>query len=259
MAERGRLPIMRAVVMAYRDIVRVARAMPRLVAAVLVILLTFNLLELVIPSSVFELPLAEFVFGAARGFLLTPFLIAVHRYIILDEVTPRYILAPQEPRFLRFFAWSLAPAMVSVSGSLIQYLLSAAGLPARAVSLGAGIALIVGVFAILRLMILFPAIAVDAPGASARNAFADSKGFFWDMFFICLVAMLPLVVLTMLMVILEYPLELRGSVPALWTVLEVTDKTVAELVAYPLYVAIASRIFQALAERVLRRAPGRAD
>ena len=258
MAERGRLPIMRAVGMAYRDLVRVARAMTRLVAVVLVILLTFNLLELVIPRSVFELPLAEFVFGAARGFLLTPFLIAVHRFIILDEVTPRYILAPQEKRFLRFFAWTLAPALVLAAGSFIQYLLTAAELPARVVSLGAGVALIVGVFVILRLMILFPAIAVDAPGASARNAFADSKGFFWDMFFICLVAMLPLVALVMLMVVLEYPLELRGSIPVLWTVFEVTDKTVAELVAYPLYVAIASRIYHALGERVLHRYPGRA-
>ena len=253
MADRGRLPIMRAVGMAYRDVVRVARTMTRLVAMVLVILLTFNLLEIFIPRSVFELPLAEFVFGAARGFLLTPFLIAVHRYIILDEVTPRYILAPLAPRFLRFFGWTLAPALILLAGSLIQILLAAAGLPARAVSLGGGVALIAGVFVIVRLMILFPAIAVDAPGASARNAFADSKGFFWDMFFIGLVAMLPLVVLTMLLVVLEYPLELRGSLPVLWTVLEVVDKTVVELVAYPLYVAIASRIFQALAERVLRR------
>jgi len=253
MAERGRLPIMRGVVLAYRDLGRVARAMPRLVGVVLVILLTFNLLELVIPRFVFELPLAEFVFGAARGFMLTPFLIAVHRFIILDEVTPHYSLALREKRFLRFFAWTLVPALVLAAGGFVQTLLTAAELPARAVSLGGGVALIVGLFVILRLLILFPAIAVDAPGASARNAFADSKGFFWDMFFICLLAVLPLVVLTMLLVILEWPLELRGSVPALWTVLEVTDKTVVELVAYPLYVAIASRVFHALGERVLHR------
>ena len=253
MAERGRLPIMRGVVLAYRDIGRVARAMPRLVGAVLVILLTFNLLEIVIPRFAFEWPLAEFAFGAARVFLLTPFLIAVHRFIILDEVTPHYTLAPRQKRFLRFFAWTLVPALVLAAGGFVQTLLAAAGLPARAVSLGGGVALVVGLFVVLRLLILFPAIAVDAPGASARNAFADSKGFFWDMFFICLVAMLPLVVLTMLLVVLEYPLELRGTVPALWTVLEVTDKTVVELVAYPLYVAIASLIFHALGEQVLRR------
>jgi hypothetical protein len=253
MAKRGRLPIMRGVGLAYRDIVRVARAMPRLAGAVLIILLTFNLLELVIPRFVFELPLADFVFGAARGFLLTPFLIAVHRFILLDEVTPHYHLAPQDGRFLRFFAWTLAPALLSAAGSLVQYLLTAAELPVTAVSLGTGAVLVVGLFVILRLLILFPAIAVDAPGASARNAFADSQGFFWDMFFICFVAMLPLVVLTMLLVVLEYPLELRGTVPALWTVLEVTDKTLVELIAYPLYVAIASRIFHALAERLLHR------
>ena len=253
MAKRGRLPIMRGVVLAYRDIVRVARAMPRLAGAVLVILLSFNLLELVIPRFVFELPLADFVFGAARVFLLTPFLIAVHRFILLDEVTPHYHLALQEKRFLRFFGWTLVPALVLAAVGYVQYLLAAAGLPANAVSLGGGVALIVGAIVILRLLILFPAIAVDALGASARNAFADSKGFFWDTLFICFVAMLPLVVLTMLLVVLESPLELRGSVPVLWTVLEVADKTVVELVAYPLYVAIASRIYHALADRVLHR------
>ena len=253
MAKRGRLPIMRGVVLAYRDLGRAARAMPRLVGAVLIILLTFNLLELVIPRFVFEWPLADFAFGAARVFLLTPFLIAVHRFIILDEVAPHYHLAPREKRFLRFFGWTLVPALVLAAVGYVQYFLSAAGLPAQAVSLGAAAALVIGAFVIVRLLILFPAIAVDAPGASAGKAFADSKGFFWDMFFIGLLAVLPLVVLTMLLVILEWPLELRGTVPALWTVLEVTDKTLVELVAYPLYVAIASRIFHALGERVLRR------
>jgi hypothetical protein len=253
MAERGRLPIMRGVVLAYRDIGRVARDMTRLVAMVLVILVTFNLLEIFIPPSVFELPLAEFVFGAARVFLLTPFLIAVHRYILLDEITPHYHLAPLAPRFLRYFGWILVLMLVLLARNLMQNLLSAAELPARAVSLGGGVALIVGVFVILRLFILFPAIAVDAPGASARNALADSKGFFWDMFFIGLLAMLPLVMLMALQVVIEYPLELRGTVPALWTVLQVTDYTVVQLVAYPLYVALASRIFHALAERLLHR------
>jgi hypothetical protein len=255
MAERrGRLPIWRGVRLAYRDIGRVARAMPRLVGVVLIILLTFNLLELVIPRSVFELPLADFVFGAARLFMLTPFLIAVHRYILLDEVAPHYHLAPQEGRFLRFFAWALVPALLLAAGSYMQALLTTAGLPSGVVSLTAGVVLIVGLFVILRLLILFPAIAVDAPGASARKAFADTQGFFWDMFFVCLVAVLPLILLTMLLVVLEYPLELRGSVPALWTVLEIADKTLVDLIAYPLYVAIASRIYQALADEVLHRA-----
>lgn len=254
MAKRGRLPILRGVRLAYRDIGRVARAMPRLTGVVLVILLTFNLLELVIPRFVFEWPLADFVFGAARAFMLTPFLIAVHRYIILDEVTPHYHLAPQEKRFLRFFAWTLVPTLILAAGSFLQMLLTAAALPPGVVSFAGGVALIVGLFVILRLLILFPAIAVDAPGATARKAFADSKGFFWDTFFIFMVAMLPLIVLTMLLVVLEYPLELRGSVPALWTVLEVADKTIVDLIAYPLYVAIASRIFQALADEVLHRA-----
>lgn len=35
------------------------------------------------------------------------------------------------------------------------------------------------IFAVLRLTILLPAIAVDAPGASVRNAFADTGGHIW--------------------------------------------------------------------------------
>src|SRR3972149_2877488 len=132
MAERGRLPIMRGVVLAYRDLGRVARAMPRLVA--------------------------------------------VHRLIILDEVTPHYSLALREKRFLRFFAWTLVPALVLAAGGFVQTLLTAAELPARAGSLGGGGALLVGLFVILRLLILFPAIAGDGPGASARHAFAARQG-----------------------------------------------------------------------------------
>ena len=44
---------------------------------------------------------------AVQAFLITPYFIAVHRFIILGEVTTNYLLTPGEPRFLRFFGWLL--------------------------------------------------------------------------------------------------------------------------------------------------------
>src|SRR5262249_44949505 len=50
----------------------------------------------------------NFVEGVVRAFLLTPYAIAVHRFIILGEKTTSYRIAPAEPRFRHFFSWSLA-------------------------------------------------------------------------------------------------------------------------------------------------------
>ena len=44
---------------------------------------------------------------------------------------------------------------------------------------------------------LFPAIAVDAPGASIRNAIADLWGNVWRIFWVGVIAVLPLLLATM--------------------------------------------------------------
>src|SRR5262249_45865907 len=43
--------------------------------------------------------LARLVAQIAVGFVMAPYLIAVHRFILLGEVTPRYDLVPGDPRF----------------------------------------------------------------------------------------------------------------------------------------------------------------
>src|SRR5437016_836382 len=45
--------------------------------------------------------------GMLQAFLLAPYLIAVHRFIILREVSTRYALRPTELRFQLFFGWSV--------------------------------------------------------------------------------------------------------------------------------------------------------
>ena len=56
--------------------------------------------------------------------------------------------------------------------------------------------LVIATIASLRLLIVFPAIAVDARGADWRNAMADTKGHTWRVFFTVLATTLPALVIT---------------------------------------------------------------
>jgi hypothetical protein len=125
-------------------------------------------------------------------FLITPYLIAVHRLIILGELTTNYQLTPGEPRFRHFFGWSfIILALTFVVPSLLLLALQA--------SLLSSFQLIVGVVSVgvvvvpLRAIILFPAVAVDAPGASWSRAMADTRGYTWRIYFIVVLATFPLV------------------------------------------------------------------
>ena len=252
----GQLPIIRAVGLVLRDIVRVVRTMPGLTLIATAILFPFNVLDLLVsphlPGSPLVQLLKEVGIRVAESFLLTPFLIAVHRFILIDEVTARYVLAPRNPRFERFFAWSLLVWLLTTSVSLLRPL--AEGLPT---GIGIGALVVASVLVIiisLRLTILFPAIAVDAPGASVANAFADTKGHVIGMLCIFLLATLPAVVF-FFFVMLLFPIKAIESGFSVATIPFAAVLAVFQLVIYATMVAAASRIFQAVAERVLRAPP----
>ena len=105
--------------------------------------------------------------------------------------------------------------------------------------------LIVAIIVCLRLAILFPAIAIDAPGATASKALADTRGFAVDIFLIYLLAALPIVAIDFISRGLNLPMMIGTVVDGL-----------LDVIALVLLVVITSRIFQALADRTLRPAPG---
>ena len=247
-----RVPVFRAAELAWRDVWRVAHAMPNLLGVAAAIMLVSSILDVSVLRDLLEFPPVALAVAGARAFFLTPLLIAVHRFILIDEITPRYALAPHEPRFLRFFGWSFALAALSISATVVEKLLLLIGLAPIVAPLGTPIILIGGLFLTVRLIILFPAIAVEAPGATASNAFGDTKGYFWNIFIIVAVVTVPLILLLVPMIFLEWPLLGAQSSSKL---IEVVDTTITGVIAYPLYVAVASRLFQALAERVMHRAP----
>lgn len=190
--------IPQAISLVYRDLKAVADAMPRLAIMVLALVISFDVLEeLVAPrgrGETMALPLAIFVFGLAQTLLLTPYLIAVHRFVILGEAARAYVFAPRDPRNQLYFLWWAAFSVVAVAPVFVPV---ASG-PAETSGRMAGTMLLVYFIAVmiagLRLTTLFPAIAIDAPDATWRAALAASKGHVWRIFLIGLATLLPVMV-----------------------------------------------------------------
>jgi hypothetical protein len=174
--------------------------------------------------------------GLVWNFFVTPICIAVHRYILLGEITPRYRLEPSDTRFSTYFLWTAA---LTVAGALPGLL----GLGPNAQGVGSvvGFALLLAFFiASVHLLILFPAIAVDAPGATWRNAFADGRGRFWRMFAIVFMTLVPLIVAGLLVAALFG--EGSGIVKIVWSL--------GAFFGGVLGVALSSRLYQALGRRL---------
>ena len=227
--------------------------MPGLLGVATLFMFALNIVTLpLLPAPQAEptlgMQVVSFLTSIASGFILTPVAIAMHRFVLLGEVAQRYSLNPSEPRFMRFFTFTVVyQLLVSVPGTLM----SLAG--KSGTGLGVALALvffvlfIVAVIASLRLLILFPAIAVDARGADWRNAMTDTKGHTWRVFFIAILATLPsLIVLLPLYFTLTWP---DGPGLAGGIVLSATQAIVSVLTICAL-AAVASRLFAAFANKL---------
>jgi hypothetical protein len=116
MADSSRLPIVRSAIAAWGDGFNALSQMRILTGAALVALLPITYLRLpllktaytttVLPGLGFHL--LSLAVSIAYAFLVTPLAIAVHRFVLLGELTERYQLRPADRRFLRFFACLLA-------------------------------------------------------------------------------------------------------------------------------------------------------
>src|ERR1043165_6049285 len=194
--------ISQAVAQVYRDVFHCIGELRALALIVLLITLAFQIAEvLLLPPGAGDASrdlLLRFVSSLAQGFLTVPYYIAVHRLVILGERTTSYVLAPSHPRFQLFFWWWAALTVVAYlpiplvdllaqprGPTALYYLIVLAGMP---------ILLNAIIIVMLRLTIIFPAVAVDAPVVTGKNVMADTKGYAWRIFLFGLVACLPLIV-----------------------------------------------------------------
>jgi hypothetical protein len=194
-------------------------------------------------------------FGVVVVFFLTPYAIAVHRFIILGEKTTSYRIASTEPRFRRFFGWSLVLLVLSSATQQSFDVDVVLGGPVLALTV------LAFVFAI-RAIVLYPAVAVDAPGANWRQAIADTRGHAWRILFIILGAILPLVIVALIVWIIVAGVAMSvlsfisgdaemgpRSLSAMLFLLYLFV-VVGMLFGYTLVVVIASRLYQRIGVRV---------
>jgi hypothetical protein len=230
-----------------------------LLMLVLVIINSFFLLPPPEGGANFRFRALTFLVGLVKALLLTPLAIAVHRYVLLGEITRRYSLDPSDPRFVRFFGFSVGFAVL---WQLPLWLMGLMEAQTRDLATGllTGIAfvllVIVTIIIGIRSIILFPAVAVDAPGAMSGNALRDnwgnavrdSKGHSWRLFFIALLTLLPAIVVIMTAYFLASPglPSLRSLASGLFV------GSVMNVVTVAVMAAMASRLYAAYGRRLGR-------
>src|SRR5258708_267520 len=244
----GRLSITGVVATAYRDLRHAFDAMRMLAVSALLIILAVKVGESFVPADIWDDPIAGGISGlavsAVQNFCLTPFMIAVHRFIILYDETLGYVLDPSQPRLWAYFGWLMGlSAIISLVFSLYEPL-NAMGVPAMAGIVLTVVMLVVVLMISLRLSILFPAIAVDAPGASAANALADTKGSAFRIFAIFLLALLPFAALAVVITLILGPGVIVPGTPA--AIVDLLAGAVFQTITIPFCLANSFRNFQSL-------------
>lgn len=248
-------PVFRSAWNAYGDTARAIAAMPSVTSMAIVISVVYGILDYAVGNLVgtdlekgYGPVLASNVVGVVWNFFLTPLFIAIHRFIVLGEATTHFVLQPNDPRFLKFFGWTLFLSLLLLIPSL---LIPLAGKDGSGFMIAVITALTVGfLFVVVRSIILFPAIAVDAPGATWSSAFSDTRGYFWRIVGILLVAMSPAIVIVMIFGTAPDSATDDGSTaPSL--LFSIGSSAVSAVLA-ALIVVIASRLYEVIGDRVKR-------
>jgi hypothetical protein len=237
-----------AVAQAYRDVIYSIRTMWPLVVVVFLIFVANGILQHLLrledDADTFRL-LARFLLDAAQRFLLMPYYLAVHRLIILDEVARSYRFAPRALAFQRYYWLNIAFDFLFFLPMITAPLLGLARLGSQIAFFAISAVIVVVLF--LRLIIAFPAFAVDAPGASLKNAGADAKGHLWRTAFIILLAHLPFAPPILALAMMSMGDQNTGRSWSIFT--EVAGSAIG-VVLVTLLLVIASRLYMSLGDRV---------
>jgi len=211
------------------------------------------------------------LYWVAQSLVLTPLAIAVHRYVLLEDVTRHYALDRSDQRFQRYFGFAVALQALWLSlwvWWIIAHFVFGAPMPGEPVPPGAGehlgwilvlglaVPLVTG-FAIvrvtLRAAILFPAVATDAPGAGWRNARDDSEEHIFRMFCAFALGFVPTLLFDAVDDSILTP-EQAGSHPALQAI-AIALRAAKSVLIVSAFAAIASTFYVAYGRRLKGSAP----
>lgn len=240
----------------WRDAFAAFFRMPLVFGTAILAVLLLNVVTLpLMPPPKQDPGLADHAIGGivavVQGFLMTPVAIAVHRFVLLDELTPNYALRPTQLRFMRFFAFTVVFQLLMTVPAIVMSATGKAGGWVAGIGGFVGFVLFVAaVILSLRLLILFPAIAVDTPGARWNNALLDSKGTAWRTFSIALLCSLPMIAAMLpLYYLLAWP---DGPGMAGGIALSLAQAAIG-VFGIAAFAAIASHLFAAYSDRLNER------
>jgi hypothetical protein len=192
---KRRLPVGPTIIAAYRDLARLLAAMPGLMLSAFVIMLASAAVAELMPQRLWDQQLSSEALGLAQNaveaLLLTPVVIAIHRFVILDKITRNYTLPIGEGVFGVFFGWLFALKVLIGLPMDILGLLETLSRSIWTILVGFAAATSAAAALVLRLLILLPALAVGAPGATASRALADSKGHVLRILAVLVLALVP--------------------------------------------------------------------
>jgi hypothetical protein len=251
----SRLPIWRLVTLSYVDLWRALRAMPILFGCAALIVLAVRVAGQLLPHRLESGPilgtLTDVIQNAVQYFCLTPIMIAIHRFVIRGDVTRSYMVDLGDRAFMPFFSWTMALSILLslVLGSIELLNLKAGAQHMPSVTLAILIvAYAAVVWLLLRLVVLFPAIAVGAKGASAVHALADTRGHGARLLAIFILAFLPALALGVpITLVLGRGAMIPSSVP--FVIGDVVSALMGTFVE-TLGVVIASHVYMAIGRTV---------
>jgi hypothetical protein len=211
------------------------------------------------------------LYWVAQSLALTPLAIAVHRYVLLEEVTKRYALDRFDQRFQRYFGFAVALQVLWLSlwiWWIIAHFVFGVPMPGEPVPPGVGehlgwilvlgfAAPLVVCFVIVRvtlsIAILFPAVATDAPGAGWHNARDDSEEHIFRMFCAFALGFVPTLLFDAIDDFILIPQQ-AGSYPAL-PAIAIVLKAAKSVLIVSAFAAIASTFYVAYGRRLSGSAP----
>jgi hypothetical protein len=248
----GRLPIWRLVTLSYVDLRRALRAMPMLFGCAVLIVLAVRVATQLLPHRLESGPifgtLSITIAAAVEYFCLTPIMIAIHRFIIRGDITRRYTVDLADESFLPFFTWTMVLTILwslATGASELLLLKHHAGIIGLAIMIVAYAAL---VWLGLRLIVLFPSIAIQAKGTMPGDAFADTKGHSPRVLAIFVLTLVPLIAAGILVtLVLGHGIMVRGSM--LFVIGDIISALIGTLVM-ALGVVVASHVYLAIGRTV---------
>jgi hypothetical protein len=177
--------------LAWRDLAATLAAMPWLVLGGAVYVLLYA-----VPSIWWrqggeaDLPLwMDMAISTLRAVIMVPVSIAIYRFLVLKETTTGYRFDIGQARVRRFVKWNVGLVLASFVPLLVAEVVASKSLTS-AVSI---VSFVVMFYVMVRLFVLFPAIAVDAAHADWPNAVAETDGLGWYILVTIMTIWLPIV------------------------------------------------------------------